>query len=77
MEQVSGPNAEGAPLWADAEWLARFEAKMADLTEARQERARQATEGAAAWKKVEDLTDRAIGERAERAAERRQSEAGD
>lgn len=53
----------------DPEWLRRYEAKMADLMQAREERARSRTEGAAAWREVEQVVDRAHAERRQRRTE--------
>lgn len=51
---------------ADPEWVARYEAKMAELMAAREERIRSRTEGVAGWQEVEQRVDEALAERARR-----------
>ena len=56
---MSGPHTEDPRLpELNPEWLRRYEAKMADLMAAREERARSA-EGVEAWREVEQRLDEA------------------
>lgn len=64
---MSGPDSRPVP---DPEWLRRYEAKMADLIAAREERIREREERVQAWREVEERVDEAHAERAQRAAER-------
>ena len=72
---MSGPFTEDpTPPEANPEWLARYEAKMADLMAAREVRARTPSEGPEAWARVEALVDLVHLERVERMAERKRRE---
>lgn len=75
---MSGPHTEDPTLPpVDPEWLRRFEAKMADLEAAREERMRNArppAEGPEAWAHVEELVDQVHLERVERIIEKKRRE---